>query len=113
MISLVAAASASAKRRGCVAAYGRRRSTSAFDYAVFNRGWRASRRFSDAQAIKCTTLKSHTAATAMRADAGIVKIQATTIPLATPHRTAETRTEDPTPMIAPVIVCVVETGIPK
>ena len=45
--------------------------------------------------------------------AGIVKIQAMTIFLATPHRTAENPLSEPTPMIAPVIVCVVETGIPN
>ena len=32
---------------------------------------------------------------------------------ATPQRTAETHRAAPTPMIAPVIVCVVETGIPR
>src|SRR5512143_1698613 len=51
-----------------------------------------------------------TAATA--AEAGIVTIQAMTIRSATPHLTAERRRDAPTPMIAPVIVCVVETGMP-
>ena len=47
------------------------------------------------------------------ADAGIVRTQAMTIVRATPHRTAERPPRrDPTPMIAPVIVWVVETGIP-
>ncbi len=32
---------------------------------------------------------------------------------ATPQRTAERRWVEPTPMIAAVIVCVVETGTPK
>ncbi len=32
---------------------------------------------------------------------------------ATFQRTAETRRADPTPTIAPVIVCVVDTGIPS
>src|SRR5207247_7434774 len=32
---------------------------------------------------------------------------------ATPHRTADSRCAAPTPEIAPVIVCVVLTGIPK
>ena len=31
----------------------------------------------------------------------------------TPHRTAETRRLEPTPMIAPLSTCVVETGIPR
>ena len=32
---------------------------------------------------------------------------------ATPHRTAENRSLDPTPMIADEMTCVVDTGIPK
>ena len=40
-------------------------------------------------------------------------IQATRMPRATPQRTAETRRAAPTPMIAPVMVCVVETGMPS
>src|SRR4051812_22564707 len=46
------------------------------------------------------------------ADAGIVNTQAQTICLATPHRTAERREVEPTPTIAPVMVCVVLTGMP-
>ena len=49
----------------------------------------------------------------MAAAAGIVRIQAQTIRPATPHRTADSRLIDPTPMIAPVIVCVVLTGTPR
>src|SRR6266516_888252 len=49
----------------------------------------------------------------MPAAAGIVAIQAHTIRPATPQRTAEKRCTAPTPVIAPVIVCVVLTGIPK
>ena len=45
--------------------------------------------------------------------AGIVRTHPQTIRRATPHRTAESRFVAPTPMIAPVIVCVVLTGIPK
>ena len=45
----------------------------------------------------------------INADAGIVSTQAHTICRATPHRTAETRLTEPTPMIAPVMVCVVLT----
>ena len=44
---------------------------------------------------------------------GIVRIQAQTIFPATPHRTAEIRLAVPTPTMAPVIVCVVLTGIPR
>src|SRR4051794_41325025 len=42
----------------------------------------------------------------------MVRIQAHTTRPATPHRTAESRWIDPTPTIAPVIVWVVETGMP-
>jgi hypothetical protein len=49
---------------------------------------------------------------AIRAEAGIVTIQAHTIRLATPQRTAEKRWTAPTPTMAPVMVWVVETGIP-
>ena len=40
-------------------------------------------------------------------------IQATTMLLATLQRTAEIRRAAPTPMIAPVMVWVVETGMPE
>src|SRR6185437_7750863 len=49
---------------------------------------------------------------ATRADAGIVRTQAHTIRVATPHRTAERRPVEPTPIMAPVMVCVVLTGMP-
>jgi len=49
----------------------------------------------------------------MKAEHGIVSTQATTIWRATPHRIAESLVTAPTPMMAPVIVCVVETGIPS
>src|SRR5438034_215471 len=49
---------------------------------------------------------------ATSADAGMVRIQAHRIRVATPHRTAESRRVAPTPMIAPEIVWVVETGMP-
>jgi len=42
----------------------------------------------------------------------MVRIQARTIFPANPQRTPESRFVAPTPMIAPVIVCVVLTGIP-
>src|SRR5207244_13402349 len=44
--------------------------------------------------------------------AGIVRSHAHTTRPATPHLTADSRLVVPTPTIAPVIVCVVETGIP-
>ena len=47
------------------------------------------------------------------AEHGIVMIQAQTMLPATPQRTALIRFREPTPMIAPVIVCVVLTGIPS
>ena len=40
-------------------------------------------------------------------------IQAITIPCATLQRTAETRFAAPTPMMHPVMVCVVDTGMPS
>ncbi len=43
---------------------------------------------------------------------GMVKIQAQIMVPATPQRTADNLLVDPTPIIAPVIVCVVLTGIP-
>ena len=44
--------------------------------------------------------------------AGIVNIHAQIIFAATLQRTALTRLAEPTPIMAPVIVCVVEAGIP-
>ena len=55
----------------------------------------------------------HHVTAAMAADAGMVRIQAQMMRLATPQRTAERRLIDPTPMMAPVIVCVVLTGTPR
>src|SRR5437879_8494867 len=49
----------------------------------------------------------------MPAAAGIVRTHAHTICPATPHRTADSRWAAPTPAIAPVMVWVVLTGIPK
>src|SRR5678810_1296507 len=43
----------------------------------------------------------------------MVKIQAQTMLPASPQRTAAARRTEPTPTIAPVIVCVVETGMPS
>ena len=43
---------------------------------------------------------------------GIVTIQAHTTRLAMPQRTADSRRLAPTPTMAPVIVCVVDTGMP-
>ena len=47
------------------------------------------------------------------AEIGMVKIHAHNKLTVIPHLTAETLLVTPTPMIAPVMVCVVETGIPK
>lgn len=47
------------------------------------------------------------------AETGIVSIQAQKILVVTPHFTAEAPFRAPAPMIAPVITCVVLTGIPK
>ena len=49
----------------------------------------------------------------MKAEAGIVMTHASTMPCAMFQRTAEVRRAEPTPMMAPVIVCVVETGTPR
>jgi len=49
----------------------------------------------------------------MLADAGIVSIHAITILRPTPHLTADSLLVAPTPMMAPEMVCVVLTGIPK
>ncbi len=46
------------------------------------------------------------------AESGIVNTQAQTIVLATPQRTDDRRLVAPTPMMAPVMVWVVLTGIP-
>ncbi len=43
----------------------------------------------------------------------MVTIQAMTMLPASPQRTAETRRAAPTPTMAPVMVCVVETGMPS
>ena len=43
----------------------------------------------------------------------MVNIHAQTIPLAVPQRTAEARRTEPTPTMAPVMVCVVDTGMPS
>src|SRR5690606_28993192 len=43
----------------------------------------------------------------------MVKIHAHNNEIVTPQRTADTRLVIPTPIIDPVMVCVVETGIPK
>src|ERR1700730_7569900 len=47
------------------------------------------------------------------AAAGMVRTHAQTILPATRHLTADSRVVDPTPAIAPVIVWVVDTGIPE
>src|SRR6185295_4197415 len=59
------------------------------------------------------TPPSHHANAAMPADAGMVTIHAITMLPATPQRTADEPRTVPTPTIAPVMVCVVDTGMPK
>jgi hypothetical protein len=49
----------------------------------------------------------------IKAEIGIVSIHAQKIFLVTPHLTAEAPFTAPTPIIEPVIVWVVLTGIPK
>src|SRR5258706_90164 len=49
----------------------------------------------------------------MNAEHGIVSTHAQTIRPATPQRTADALVTEPTPTIAPVMVCVVETGTPR
>src|SRR5262249_11728909 len=56
---------------------------------------------------------SHQATPAMKAEQGMVRIQAMTMLPATPQRTAPGLCTDPTPTMAPVMVCVVETGMPS
>ena len=48
----------------------------------------------------------------MSAASGMVRIHAQTMRPATPNLTAERRRVAPTPTMAPVMVCVVETGMP-
>ena len=54
-------------------------------------------------------IKSHPRATV----AGSVKIQENTISTATPQRTLENLRATPAPTIDEVIICVVETGMPR
>src|SRR5581483_2987861 len=63
--------------------------------------------------VRASQVPAHQLAAEINAAQGIVTIQAMTMLPATPQRTAEARCAEPTPMIAPVIVCVVETGIPS
>ncbi len=58
-------------------------------------------------------LKTHSQAAAIRAEAGMVRTQAQTIRPATPHLTEENLVVLPTPTMAPVMVWVVETGMPR
>ena len=55
---------------------------------------------------------THRVRAATAAEAGMVRTQAQMMRRATPQRTAESRCTAPTPTMAPVMVCVVETGIP-
>ena len=49
---------------------------------------------------------------AISAAPGMVRIQAHTTRPATPQRTADRRWMEPTPTMQPVMVCVVDTGMP-
>src|SRR6478735_6029729 len=49
----------------------------------------------------------------MNAEQGIVSTHAHTMRPATPQRTADALVTEPTPTIAPVIVWVVDTGMPR
>ena len=59
------------------------------------------------------TLNSENTPAAITADTGIVITQAQIILRVSPQRTADKRLVKPTPIIEPVMVCVVETGIPN
>src|SRR5437773_1722728 len=60
----------------------------------------------------CSRCNSSHVAAAISAEAGMVRIHVVTIRPATPQRTAEKCWIAPTPMIEPLIVCVVLTGMP-
>ncbi len=49
----------------------------------------------------------------MSAEIGMVMIHAQIMLMVSPQRTADKRLVKPTPIIEPVIVCVVDTGMPK
>jgi hypothetical protein len=49
----------------------------------------------------------------MNAEHGMVRIQAQSRLPATPQRTADTDCAAPTPTMEPVMVCVVDTGMPR
>src|SRR5471032_1882579 len=70
-----------------------------------------NRRFAEAPYMMWWPI--HQAIAATNAEAGIVNIHAHTILPATPQRTADIFCAEPTPTMAPVIVCVVETGTPS
>jgi len=72
----------------------------------------ASRASRDDQAPTRACSKANASA-AMIAAAGMVSTHAQTIFVATPQRTADSRCVAPTPMIAPVMVWVVDTGMPR
>src|ERR1043165_3139284 len=60
-----------------------------------------------------TAMASQYASAANNPADGWVSTHAMTISEATVQRTAAARRADPTPMIAPVMVCVVDTGTPR
>src|SRR5213079_1674142 len=66
----------------------------------------------DASSHQENPLKGRNTSHATMKAPGMVRIHAHTTRPATPHLTAESRWVEPTPTMAPVIVCVVETGMP-
>lgn len=60
-----------------------------------------------------TALKTAKTIPAIRAEIGIVMIHAQIMFIVRPHLTADNRFVKPTPIMEPVVVCVVETGMPK
>src|SRR4029077_12118282 len=76
------------------------------------RRWTAGASSEDGRRVHRMRETSREAAAASTAERGSVSSQAQTMRPATPHFTAERRGVEPTPMIAPVIVWVVDTGMP-
>ena len=63
--------------------------------------------------VRVVSGRSVQVSAAMNAEHGMVRTHAHTMRPATPQRTAEAFVTEPTPTIAPVMVCVVETGMPR
>ena len=80
------------------------------DFEVKELGARAARTGTSREAAAGRATRR---APAMKAEQGMVRIHAQSRSPATPQRTAETVCAAPTPTIAPVMVCVVDTGMPR